>query len=270
MGQMLATRVIPTLLMKGDKLVKGEKFNPWRTVGVVAQAFKVHQSRGVDEVCLLDVAATPEGRGPDFDAIARLTDGCFSPVTVGGGVRSVEDVRRLLASGADKVVIGTAIANVAHILKDCAERFGSQAIVAAVDYTMVSQPDWDAPRACVAVSCGKTALCVDHDDGAKTPMHPIEWAWMCRSSGAGEILLTSIDREGTMQGYDLDLIRAVSQAVSVPVIAHGGCSGPEDMVKAIEAGASACAAGALFQFTETTPADCSRYLNAHGIKARVA
>lgn len=223
----LAVRIIPTLLYRGDQLVKGKQFNAWRSVGHIEQAVRVMASRGVDEMVLLDIGATPEGRGPDFERVKRLTSYAFTPVTVGGGVRSVDDVRDLLAAGADKVAIKSAY----EIIPQCVKRFGSQAIVQAIDI------EWGVPFA--------------------------------RATMAGEILLTSIDREGTMQGYDLDLIRAVSQAVDIPVIAHGGCSGPEDMLAAIKAGASAVAAGALFQFTDWTPRSCAEWLAENGVEVRI-
>jgi cyclase len=234
----LAVRIIPTLLARGSKLVKGRRFSADRVVGHVQQAARVHQARGVDELCILDVAATPEGRGPDFAAIEALTVACFMPLTVGGGVRSVEDVEGLLRAGADKVCVKTAYWRRREFVSECAERWGSQAIVAALD---VSGPYPDV----VAVSA----------DMAKR--------------GAGEILLTSIDREGTMEGYDIELIRTVAKAVDIPVIAHGGCSGPKDMLEAINAGASAVAAGALFQFTDHTPRSCALWLSQHGVEVRL-
>lgn len=243
---MLAKRIIPTLLARGDKLVKGERFDSWRTVGVVEQAFRIHQARAVDEICLLDVAATPEGRGPDFDSIERLTASCFSPVTVGGGVRSVEDVRRLLTIGADKVSICT---GGPRLVNEIANRFGSQAVVAVTDvkdgYAMVR--------------CGTTV----------TRQPAVGWAVCCETHGAGEILLTSVDRDGTMQGYDLDLIRAVSEAVSIPVIASGGCGTPQHALEAIQAGASAVAIGAMFLFSDETPKSVAAYLNQHGVEVRL-
>lgn len=246
----LAHRIIPTLLMKGDRLMKGQRFQSWRSVGVVEQAVRVHQQRGVDELILLDIAATPGGRGPDFAAIERLSECCFSPLTVGGGVRSVEDVRGLLRAGADKVAIGTAAYTVPDIVADCSEYFGCQCIVLAIDVMGGNT---------VMTHAGKHGY--NHD-----PVYTADWA---QRYGIGEILLTSIDREGTMQGFDLELIRAASAAVDIPVIAHGGCSGPEDMLEAVRAGASACAAGALFHFTDVTPRDCARFLQENNVEARV-
>lgn len=239
----LAVRIIPTLLAKGSKLVKGRRFSADRVVGHVQQAARVHQARGVDELCILDVAATPEGRGPDFAAIEALTAECFMPLTVGGGVRSVEDVEGLLRAGADKVCVKTAYWRRRDFVSECASKFGSQAIVVSLD---APSDDPDVVRGaieCVAVGMAKR--------------------------GAGEILLTSIDREGTMEGYDIELIRAVASVVDIPVIAHGGCSGPEDMLAAIKAGASAVAAGALFQFTEHTPRSCAQWLAGQGIEVRL-
>ncbi len=231
----LAVRIIPTLLMRGDQLVKGERFNSWRSVGLVAQAVKTHQKRGVDELILLDIDATPSGRGPNFGAIERLCDGCFSPITVGGGVRTVEDVRKLLAVGADKI----AIHSHPEILKECADSFGSQALVALLDYS--SEFSWNVPQL----------------------------ARMLFEHGAGEIVLTAMDKEGMMSGYDVDTIEQVSSTVPIPVIAHGGCGSYEDMRLAIEAGASAVAAGAFFQFTDNTPKGAAKYLSGQGIETRV-
>lgn len=245
---MLAVRIIPTLLKRGDSLVKGQRFNAWRSVGHVEQAARIYQAREVDELCILDIAATPEGKGPDLAAIERLTEQCFMPITVGGGVRTLEDVRALLRAGADKVAICTAAIENPPLIPACRDHFGSQAIVAAIDVHK-----WTAAKVCAKY---------------RTDIPAVRFAMQCALHGAGEILLTSIDREGTMQGYDLDLIKAVSEAVDVPVIANGGCGLYEHMVEAVKAGASAVAAGAMFQFTEQTPAGAARYLAQHGIEAR--
>lgn len=246
----LATRVVPTLLIRGDQLVKGEKFNAWRSVGHPAAAMRTHQLRGVDEVIVLDIGATPEEREPNFKLIERLVDGCFSPVTVGGGVRSVDHVRELLRIGADKVAICTGAVEVPRLVRECADKFGNQAIVVAIEHA--------GPFACSRQKC----------------QHPTLWtavnfARVFAKAGAGEILLTSILQEGTQTGYDLPTIAAVSAAVTVPVIAHGGCGRYEDMYFAVRAGASAVAAGAFFQFTDATPKKASQFLHERGIEARV-
>lgn len=232
----LAVRIIPVLLKRGDALVKGERFKAWRTVGHVLQAAKIHQARSVDELIVLDIGATPAGTGPDFQSIKNLTQDCFMPLTVGGGVKSVDDVVGLLHAGADKVAIKTAGA---QVIAEASRRLGSQAIVAAVDI------------------------------GKESPKYAAELARYLEHVGAGEILLTSMEREGTCAGYDYELIYTVTKAVSVPVVAHGGCGSYQDMVDAIEAGASAVAAGALFQFTEATPREAALYLSKFGIETRI-
>lgn len=248
----LAHRVIPTILCNGRKLVKGKQFNAWRTVGVASQAVRIHAMRGVDEVVLLDIGATPQGRGPDLALVEELSEMLFAPLAVGGGVRSLADVKALLRAGADKVVIGTAAweQRKPSLIREMADTVGSQAIVASIDAR-----DADS----FTVRCGRKVVSV----------RPTTAAHVFTAEGAGEILLTSVDREGTQQGYDLDLIRAVRKVVTVPLVAHGGCSGYEDMAQAIRAGASAVAAGALFQFTDATPKGAAMYLHEHGIEARV-
>ena len=247
----LAVRVIPVILARGRTMVKGTQFNAWRSVGLAAQAVRVHQIRQCDEIVLLDIGATPEGRGPDLDLVRELSADCFSPLAVGGGVRSLADVRALLEAGADKVVCCTFALERQSFIEECAAIVGSQAIVVAID---VREPGYP---------CSRSGTMRWDLMGAAT------WARGVANAGAGEILLTSVEREGTMQGYDLDLIRSVSQAVGIPVIAHGGAGKYHDMVEAVQAGASAVAAGAMFQFTDQTPKDAARYLQQHGIEARI-
>jgi cyclase len=248
----LATRVIPSILCRGRQQVKGKQFHSWRSVGLAAQAVRVHQARGVDEVVLLDVGATPEGRGPDLALVEELAEVMFAPLAVGGGIKTLEDVRALLRAGADKVVIGTAAHDCGdrcNLVAKCAEIVGSQAVVAAIDVK--------GDR--VVKRCGTEV----------TVWKPSGFARLMEGMGAGEILLTSIDREGTMNGYDIDLIRVVSHSVSIPVIAHGGCRGYGDMADAIHAGASAVAAGALFQFTDARPRQAAEALAGYGIEVRL-
>lgn len=259
----LAVRIIPTLLKRGDQLVKGQRFNAWRTVGLVEQAAAICGSRSVDEIILLDIDATPSGKGPDFDFIERVAPNFFTPLTIGGGINSVEHVARALRAGADKVAIGTGACDTGSTQKsgfvaDCSSRFGSQAIVVSID---VKGGNLVWVR-------GATSMWVDSQQEF-IPWNPVSWAVKCAAQGAGEILLTSVDREGTMEGYDLELIRAVSEAVDIPVIAHGGCSGYPDMLAAIQAGASAVAAGALFQFTNHTPRGAAEWLAKHGVETRI-
>jgi cyclase len=238
----LATRIIPTLLFRGDKLVKGTKFDPWRVVGHVEQAAKIYAARGTDEVILLDVAA--RDHGPDFDLVRRISRDFFTPLTVGGGCASVEAARELLLAGADKIAIGRAAVHDRVLVSLSARKFGSQAI-------------------CVAVNVKGEGLLEAPD------LDPVTYARRLEAEGAGEILLTSVDREGLMVGYDLDLIQDVARAVNIPVIAHGGCSSYRDMAEAIRVGAHAVAAGALFQFTDCTPRSAATYLQKNGYEVRI-
>lgn len=245
---MVKTRVIPVLLRRGSSLVKGKSFDSTRSVGLALQAARIHQQRGVDELVILDVAAQD---GPDIAFVKELTEGCFMPLTVGGGVRTLDHIRDLLASGADKVVIGTAAYRTPRLIEEASRKFGAQAITVAID---VDQ------HGSVHVESGKYP----------TQQWSVEYAKRMERLGAGEILLTSIPRDGTMEGYDLDLIQRVSHAVNIPVIAAGGCSGYRDMADAITAGAHAVAAGALFLFEDSTPQGAAKYLHQHGFNTRLA
>lgn len=251
----LAHRIIPTVLCSGTRLVKGRQFNPGRVVGHAAQAVKIHQGREVDELVLLDVTATKEGRTPDLKMIAELAAVCFMPLAVGGGVRTVEDVRQLLRHGADKVVIGTAAVKRPEFVREVADTFGAQAVVVSVDVKNGTVHGYSGTQELTELW------------GMRR--YAIHWAGEAQERGAGEILLQSIDRDGTMQGYDLDLIREVSRAVSIPVIASGGCSGYPDMLAALNAGADAVAAGALFQFRDATPKGAAQFLKERGVEVRL-
>lgn len=213
------------------------------------------ERRDIDELILLDIAATPEGHGPRFDEIEQLCDQLFCPVTVGGGIRNINDIRRLLQCGADKVSINAAVINNPEFINEAAQKFGSQAVVVSID---VERPD---------------TLRLDggcHISFARGSMdNSTAWAVEAEARGAGEILLTSVAHEGMMDGYDLDLIREVSDAVSIPVIANGGCGSYEHMRQAIEAGAHAVAVGAAFQFKDMTPKGAARYLCEHGVAVRL-
>ena len=249
----LAIRVIPTLLCRGRQLVKGKAFNSWRSVGVAAQAVRVHQARQVDELILLDISATAEGRGPDLKLVEELATECFMPLSVGGGISSIDHVRDLLRAGADKVVICSAAIEDQRFVRTLADKVGNQAIVIAID-----------------VRKDKIGHVVYGRNGTKlTQFHPVWWALRCQGLGAGEIMLTRVEHEGTLSGYDLELVRCVSAALDIPVIAHGGCGSYEHMLQALEAGAHAVAAGAMFQFTDATPRAAAQYLAQHGIQTRL-
>lgn len=232
---MLAKRIIPTMLVRGRTLVKGERFNAWRSIGHALQAAKVHAARGVDELMILDIAATAEGRGPDLDMVRELSAGCFIPITVGGGVKSLSDIDALLRAGADKVAICTHATK--ELLRAASARFGRQAIVVVIEH------DEDEPIA------GRVLAATD--------------------AGAGELVIQSRSRDGMLSGYDLEAVAWAAAGTSVPVIASGGCGSYEHMLEAFKAGADACAAGAFFAFTDATPKGAARFLAKAGLEMRV-
>jgi cyclase len=248
---MLKVRVIPTLLHKSWGLVKGKQFDSLRAVGSPMQAIKVYNLRNVDELAFLDVTATAEERGPDFDLIDELADECFMPLAVGGGIRTVDDVRRLLLVGADKVVIGTAALEDAELVRAVSDRFGAQCIVVSID-TKRDERVW--------IRSGT------HDTGRDAA----DVAREMESRGAGEILLQSVDDDGVMDGYDVATIARVTAEVSIPVIASGGAGTFEHMVEALDrGGASAVAAASMFHFTEQTPMEAKQTIGAAGFPVRV-
>lgn len=250
---MLKTRIIPTLLYKDFGLVKGIRFDSRRAVGSAMQAIKVYEMRAVDELVFLDVSATRQHRPPDYDLIDELADECFMPLTVGGGVTSLAAVRRLLEVGADKVCIGSAAVETPAVVDEAAAQFGSQCVVVSIDFRVGP----DGPRVWTRSA------------SQQTDRHPVDLAREVAERGAGEILLQSIDRDGTMSGYDLETTRDVSRAVSVPVIASGGAGSYEHMLQVLNDGeASAVAAASMFHFTEQTPLEAKGYLGARGIHVR--
>lgn len=252
---MLKVRVIPTLLHKDFGLVKGVKFDPGRRVGPATQAIKVYNLREVDEIAFLDVSATLGGRRPDFRLIDELADECFVPLTVGGGVTTVDDIAELLAVGADKVAIGSTLFATPEIVRAGADRFGAQCIVASLDVRRE-----DSGRCELYSHCGTRP----------TGRDPVTFAKELEQLGAGEILLTSIDRDGTMRGYDLALVAEVARAVSIPVIASGGAGTYDHLAEAItEGGAAAVAAASIWHFTEMTPMAAKRHMATLGIPVRL-
>lgn len=252
---MLKHRVMPTLLFKDVGLVKGIGFDSWRRVGTAMQTVKVYNMRQVDELLFLDIAATPRGGRPDFRQIDELADECFMPMTVGGGVRSVEDMRELLWVGADKIAINSAAVEEPALISQGAEQFGSQCITVSIDVRRHADDSVE-----VITHCGKQA----------TGLDPVTWAREAEARGAGEILLGSVERDGTMEGYDLDMIRAVSEAVGVPVIASGGAGSYQHLTDAIQmGGADAVAAASIFYFTELTPKGAKQFAAERGLPVRL-
>jgi imidazole glycerol-phosphate synthase subunit HisF len=250
---MLKVRVIPTLLWKQFGLVKGVGFNSWRRVGPVMPAVKVYNQREVDELILVDIVAHQTDDDPDFESIAEFGQDCFVPLTVGGGITRIEQVQRLLRAGADKVSINTAAYAQPELISHIANRHGSQCVVASID-VRAQDGGW---------------FCFSHAGEQSTGREVVAWARELEDRGAGEILITSIERDGSMQGYDLALVEAVVGAVKVPVIASGGAGNYQHMVQAItQAGASAVAAASIFHFTEQTPAGAKAALSAAGVHVR--
>ena len=250
---MLKVRVIPTLLHKDFGLVKGVAFDGRRAVGSPMQAVKVYEMRGVDELVFLDVAATPNGRSPDLALIDELADECFMPLTVGGGVTSVDDVGRLLQVGADKVCIGTAAVEQPGLVERAASRFGSQCIVVSVD----TRRRGDEVEVVTRCGTARAEWSLEH------VVRSMEQA------GAGELLVQSVDRDGTMTGYDLDVLGRVAGVSTLPLIASGGAGTYHHMVEVLEIeGVGAVAAASMFHFTEQTPMGAKDALRSAGFPVR--
>ena len=252
---MLKVRVIPTLLWKQFGLVKGVGFDSWRRVGPVLPAIKVYNQREVDELVLVDIVAHRSDDDPDFESIDEFGQDCFVPLTVGGGITRMEQVQRLLSAGADKVSLNTVCYTRPELVTEIAKRHGVQCVVASID-VRARAGDW---------------ACFSHAGQDATDRTVVAWARELEDRGAGEILITSIERDGTMQGYDLALIEAVVSAVNIPVIASGGAGQYQHLVDAVtQAGASAVAAASMFHFTEQTPAGAKAALAAAGVPVRQA
>lgn len=235
-------------------LVKGVGFDSWRRVDTVLPVIKVYNLREVDELILVDINATKENRAPDYDEIIEFSKECFVPFTIGGGIKTIEHIKQLLRSGADKVCINTAAYDDISFIKEASDMFGSQSIVVSID----SKLDKDGNYYCYS-ECGmkNTGKLVE------------DWAETVEKYGAGEIIITSIERDGTMGGYDLDLIKKVTEKVNIPVIASGGAGSCEDIYQAISfAKADAVAAASIFHFTELTPKTIRNYLASKGISVR--
>jgi cyclase len=230
---MIFPRVIPILLLRRNGLYKGVRFRDFKYVGDPMNAVRVFNDKRVDEIFFVDVEATAENRIPDLEFVQNVADEAYMPFGVGGGIRTVEQARALLAHGSEKVLVNTAAFENPDLIRRIADRFGSQSVVIGIDYV---RPRFGKP------------VVVTHCARKKTHCDPIEWGKKAVECGAGEILLTSVDRDGTGMGYDLDMIRRMSEAVPVPVIACGGAGSYEHLSDAIRAGAAAAAAGSLFVF----------------------
>jgi cyclase len=251
---MLKVRVIPCLDVAAGRVVKGVNFVDLRDAGDPVEQATVYDKAGADELCFLDIGASAENRDIMLDVVARTAERCFMPLTVGGGVRSLEDIRRLLLAGADKVSINTAAVAEPELVRRAAEKFGSQCITVAVDAKGVGGGRWGV---------------FTHGGRKATGLDAVEWAQRLTALGAGEILLTSMDRDGTKLGYDLPLTRAIADAVSVPVIASGGVGTLAHLVEGVAQGhANALLAASIFHFGQHSIAEAKATLAAAGIAVR--
>lgn len=255
---MLKTRIIPCLDVKDGRVVKGVNFVDLIDAGDPVEAAAAYDGAGADELCFLDITASHEDRDNIFHVVEQTAERCFMPLTVGGGVRTIEDIGRLLNAGADKVSINTAAVKNPQFVKEAAEKFGAQCIVVAIDAKRVSQPG-EAPRWEIFTHGGRTPTGID----------AIEFAKTVTDLGAGEILLTSMDRDGTKSGFDLELTRAVSDAVTIPVIASGGVGNLDHLVEGITEGhASAVLAASIFHFGTYSIAEAKKHMAEAGIAIR--
>jgi imidazole glycerol-phosphate synthase subunit HisF len=277
---MLAKRIIPCLDVKDGRVVKGVRFVDLRDAGDPVEAAIAYDAQGADELVFLDITASHENRDIMLDVVRRTAEGIYMPLTVGGGIRAVDDVRRLLRAGADKVSLNTAALARPEVIREAAERFGSQCIVVAIDAKRVTpmvtgaQPETisirpPAARAGLASPATTIWQVFTHGGRRSTGRDAVQWARDAAQLGAGEILLTSMDRDGTKDGYDLELTRAVSEAVSVPVIASGGAGSLEHLYDALVDGrADAALAASLFHFGIHTIAEAKQYLAERGVPIR--
>lgn len=256
---MLKIRLIPCLDVKDGRVVKGVRFVDLADAGDPVEAAKAYDLAGADELCFLDITASHENRGTILDVVARTVEQCFIPVTVGGGVRTVDDVRALMLAGADKVAINTAAIKDRRIVSAASEKFGAQAIVVAMDAKMVSRPE-ETPRWELYTHGGRNPTGID----------AIGYAVEVAERGAGEILLTSMDRDGTGKGFDLALTRAIADAVPIPVVASGGVGKLDHLVEGVTLGhASAVLAASIFHFGTFTIAGAKEYMSAFGVPVRL-
>lgn len=252
---MLKTRLIPCLDVADGRVVKGVNFVGLRDAGDPVEAAARYDASGADELCFLDIHATHENRGTMFEMVRRTAEQCFIPLTVGGGVRTVEDVRALLLAGADKVSFNSAAVANPDVVRLAADHFGRQCIVCAIDAKTVSPGKWEL---------------FTHGGRKPTGIDAVEFAQMIAKKGAGEILLTSMDRDGTKSGFNLPMTRAISDAVSIPVIASGGVGNLDHLVDGVtQGGASAVLAASIFHFGEYTVQEAKAHMQAAGIPMRM-
>ena len=255
---MLTKRIIPCLDVKAGRVVKGTSFIELRDAGDPVELARFYDEEGADELVFLDITATPEGRDTMVDIVERISEQVFMPLTVGGGLRSINDIRRMLSAGADKVSMNTAAVLKPALVSQGAEKFGSQCIVVAIDAKRIEnsrEPQWEV---------------YTYSGQKPTGMDALEWARRAVELGAGELLLTSMDADGHRAGYDIELTRIISEAVNVPVIASGGAGTLEDLYQALTAGkADAVLAASIFHYETYSINETKRYLSKKGIPVRI-
>jgi imidazole glycerol-phosphate synthase subunit HisF len=253
---MLKVRLIPSLLLREGRCVKGSKFSEYRDVGHPVTAAKVYEAQGADELLFLDITASADNRATLLDVISATAEQCFMPLTVGGGVRSVADIRKMLSAGADKVSVNSAAIADHSLIKDGSTEFGNQCVMLSIDHKIGSSGSQEV---------------FTNNGSSTTGMSPLDWALRGQELGAGEILLTSIDSEGSQNGFDLETIAQVSDAVDIPVIAAGGAGTLADLVSAVQTGhASAVAAASIFHFTDQSVIKAHSYMKQAGIDVRMS
>ena len=253
---MLKKRLIPKFLLRNGRLVKYTRFfENERIAGNPVTTAKVYNDYGVDELIVLDIVSSEESKGRVVEIIERMSEEIFMPFTVGGGVRSLRDVNRLLRAGADKVCVNSEAVRRPEFVREAARTFGDQCITVSIDYKRIS-----AHHASVYVDGGREHVALD----------PVEWALRCEDFHCGEILLGSIDRDGTMEGYDLDMIGEAARRLSVPLIVSGGCGSLQHAIEALEAGASAVAISSMFLFTDHSPIKLRSHLASRGLDVRTS
>jgi imidazole glycerol-phosphate synthase subunit HisF len=251
---MLKTRIIPCLDVKDGRVVKGINFVDLKDAGDPVEQAKIYDFQGADELCFLDITASSDNRNILLDVVNRTADQCFMPLTVGGGVRSLEDIRNLLLAGADKVGINTSAINNPMLIEEGANKFGSQCIVVAID-AKKNKDGWTV---------------YTHGGRKETGIDAIEWAQLVTEKGAGELLITSMDRDGTGKGFDVDLLKAITSKVSVPVIASGGVGTLEHLVQGVkEGGANAVLAASIFHFGKYKIQDARKAMTEAGLDTRL-
>ena len=252
---MLKNRIIPCLDVKNGRVVKGINFVDLKDAGDPVEQAKIYSDGGADEICFLDITASNENRDIIYDVVEKTSKKCFVPLTVGGGIRSVEDINKLLNCGADKVSINTAAVENSKVVSDSSKKFGSQCIVVAIDAKKVLDNKWEV---------------FTHGGRNKTGIDAVEFAKQVETNGAGEILLTSMDRDGTKSGYDVDLLKEITNTTNIPVIASGGVGTLDHLYDGIvKGGASAVLAASIFHYGEYKIKEAKEYLNSKNVSVRL-